>query len=110
MRIIYQNATNVRIWIPEYLDPSDQAILSLQELTIDTKFGDFPKDIRLWYPISPVLRNAYWSRVWVQQEIIHASSLYLHCGKVVIGTMLYSCFNTISIYGIKRTRGDNQWI
>jgi hypothetical protein len=48
-----------------------------QTLGLDT-------DASFWYPLLPIFTNGYWRRMWIQQEVLTARRLELHCTNVTI--------------------------
>lgn len=41
-------------------------------------------DLNFWSPLVPIFRNPYWNRVWIQQEVLNARQIELHCINIVI--------------------------
>ncbi|KAH7076967.1 heterokaryon incompatibility protein-domain-containing protein [Paraphoma chrysanthemicola] len=90
MRRVFQQASVVRIWIYEpYINAGTKAIQALQQFSSVLDYesdncravGDQPD---FWDSIAPLFVNDYWTRAWVQQEVLNASHISLQCMDVVI--------------------------
>ncbi|KAH4151203.1 hypothetical protein HBH43_241850 [Parastagonospora nodorum] len=108
MRLLYRKAECVRIWINEPdLDEESEALAALRTFQVrkeepGSSLGDDPD---FWDPILPILENEYWSRAWIQQEIINARFLILHCMNAsVIGTTVFKFRQAAELY-LKRSIG-----
>lgn len=95
MRNIYKQASTVRIWIPGVVGPADPAVLRLQQMNSTSTTKDFGDDPDLWLPLTPLFQHQYWKRVWIQQEVVNASKLQLHCGNVVVSHDALLQFQTL---------------
>ncbi|KAK5690348.1 Folylpolyglutamate synthetase [Elasticomyces elasticus] len=86
MKSIYQGASLVRVWINEDVEPSSPACMKLGAFDEEVPYAStFVSDgIEFWTPIVPIFQNQYWSRVWVQQEILNASKLVVYCPRMTI--------------------------
>ncbi len=73
MKRIYSNATLVRAWLDEEVDMSLAPFRALEEHgdDLDLNIGD----AEFWEPMTRIFRNPYWSRLWVQQEMLLAAQL-----------------------------------
>ncbi|KAH3941633.1 hypothetical protein HBI81_195150 [Parastagonospora nodorum] len=102
MRLLYRKAECVRIWInaPD-LDEESEALAALRKFQVrgeepGSGLGDDPD---FWDPILPILENKYWSRAWIQQEIINARFLILHCMNAsVIGTTVFEFRRAVELH------------
>lgn len=94
MGTVYSRASGVLIWLgPETYD-SAQALQDLETLSRDKHFkeldfyGHLDNDGRTWMsatagridPLEHLLQRAYWSRIWVVQEIVRAKKATVICG------------------------------
>lgn len=88
MRYIFKNAAMVRIFINEpSIDPNCAATTALK-----TNFRKHPRrsvdglgsDPNFWIPIAPLFTNSYWVRAWIQQEVINATALNIHCCDIIL--------------------------
>jgi hypothetical protein len=84
MRLVYRNADCVRIWMNETIDKDSPAVSALKNFRIpllhrDEADNPRPQDLGLgtdpyfWYHLVPIFQNDYWSRIWIQQEVLNAS-------------------------------------
>ncbi|PVI01301.1 hypothetical protein DM02DRAFT_500848, partial [Periconia macrospinosa] len=73
MALIYTTARTVRAWIDVKVDPQAQAFEDLLQLGKGVELEN--KDAEFWYPGADIFRSPYWSRLWVQQELILARRL-----------------------------------
>jgi hypothetical protein len=71
MRAVYSQATTVRTWIDQDIDPSVGIFSRSARPAVETNSYD-------WLPMAAVFRDAYWTRLWVQQEIILAGKHVIH--------------------------------
>jgi hypothetical protein len=78
MHKIYTNAQNVCSWIDHDLTPSLDVFDDLHKLGTDVEISDI-QEIEHWYPVADILRNPYWQRLWVQQELILSKNLRIYC-------------------------------
>lgn len=82
MRRLYSNAKIVRIWINEFLDAPLEVIKALQNFQHTEDIGNYyglSDNPTFYKAVMPLFLNPYWSRVWVQQEVINAKDLAIHC-------------------------------
>ncbi|KAF2821092.1 hypothetical protein CC86DRAFT_470856 [Ophiobolus disseminans] len=88
MRLVYRNANCVRIWIREPIKEDSPAVAALQTFEMPlTNNSEIAKaclgtDATFWDPVIPIFQNRYWNRIWIQQEILSARRLQLHCMNV----------------------------
>ncbi|PVH99568.1 HET-domain-containing protein [Periconia macrospinosa] len=82
MRQVYRSAKTVRSWVNVSLDTSSQAIKALQSFRFtndsDQRFG-LGNDPTFWDAVAPLFNDTYWSRAWIQQEVVNARELVIHC-------------------------------
>lgn len=95
MRNIYKQASMVRIWIPGVVDPTHPSILRLQQINSSSTTQDLGDDPELWLPLIPLFQHQYWKRVWIQQEVVNASKLQLHCGDAIVSHDALLQFQTL---------------
>ncbi|KAK4187347.1 heterokaryon incompatibility protein-domain-containing protein [Podospora australis] len=96
MRMIYQRAKAVLVWLDEVVDTSHAAFDKLQALSEASQISDLGKDPDLWDPLCEIFKNPYWSRVWIQQEISSAGTLHLFCREIELST--YSIFHLLILF------------
>lgn len=68
MRLVYRNATCVRIWINEPgVDGHSAAVAALKQFRLDEKqeHHGLGGDPSFWDPVVPIFRNGYWNRMWM---------------------------------------------
>lgn len=80
MGAIYSSATKVCAWIDAEVDVS----LAVFESRFLSEASEHWESKATWDSLSTILGNKYWSRVWIQQELILAKSFQLHCRKFII--------------------------
>lgn len=104
MQTIYSNASLVRIWIYEpNLDASSEQVKRLQqfdELLDATETKESRRSVMAsltyWQPVLPIFENPYWHRVWMQQEVLNAQMLKLHCMDIVVSHIALVRFQAFS--------------
>lgn len=100
MRLIFRLADTVRIWINEpNIDERNVAVSALKDFRNAWKedFEELGLDPSFWDPIAPIFSNPYWNRAWIQQEVLNASHLNLHCWNIVIPGASLARFQTALI-------------
>jgi hypothetical protein len=102
MRQIYTNAALVRIWVHEPdIDPDCDAVKALQNFAVSYEEADHDcvkalgTSAEFWDPIVPLFSNAYWSRVWIQQEVLNAKEVQVHCMGIIIDNDDFTYFQSI---------------
>jgi hypothetical protein len=92
MREVYSGAWSVIAWLGQEYDKSDKAFDLLQQLASlaaesrTLGFGQLHLDTELFdgssfYGLSELINRAYWSRLWIVQELVlGASASILRCG------------------------------
>jgi hypothetical protein len=104
MRTIYSNASLVRIWIYEpNIDASSEQVKRLQHFNELLDAAETKKSRRsvmasltYWQPVLPIFENPYWHRVWMQQEVLNARMLKLHCMNIVVSHNALVQFQAVS--------------
>ncbi|OCL14971.1 HET-domain-containing protein, partial [Glonium stellatum] len=79
MRDIYSNAATVRVWIDEEIDANSPAFRALPALNENSKPEDLGEDPDWWTPIAKIFNSSYWDRLWIQQELVFARDIVVHC-------------------------------
>jgi hypothetical protein len=87
MRMVYSKAQHVRIWInePEFVE-EDPAVAALCKFRMGSgpASGLGKEDAYFWNPVLSLFTNEYWNRLWIQQEVLNAHQLTLHCKNVIV--------------------------
>ncbi|KAK5708475.1 hypothetical protein LTR17_020654 [Elasticomyces elasticus] len=81
MKRIYGKASLVRLWINADVNSQDPACTKLcafdeQVPDASTLLDTTPE---FWRPVVPIFKDPYWNRLWIQQEVINARKLQVHC-------------------------------
>jgi hypothetical protein len=82
MADIYSGAVKVRVWLDHKVDIKSKAVTApLTCLPLlhrgEVTLADY--SFEFWRPALDVLRNSYWGRLWVQQELwLSSSEVTLH--------------------------------
>jgi Heterokaryon incompatibility protein (HET) len=87
MRTIYSKAVSVRVWIGLEIDMRTPAFAKLSNFGAATSShaaDGLGNDPDLWSPLEPLFSHRYWTRLWVQQELLHASEFVLHCRRELL--------------------------
>lgn len=98
MRRIYQGAATVRIYLDETVNPNTKAFKLIHELVrkedwregsgsledfhdagLLVRYGIGAHPPEFWEPIGKLLSNPFFVRVWIQQEVLLARNLWIHC-------------------------------
>ncbi|KAM7211570.1 Heterokaryon incompatibility protein (HET) domain containing protein [Rhypophila decipiens] len=82
---IYRHADNVCIWLGESDDEgrSDEAmdfVTSIMDFAVLDRYATDPKQAKKWQGLAELMRDRWFSRRWVVQEISLARRATLHCG------------------------------
>ena len=94
MGTVYARSSEVLIWLGPESDDSAQALQDLENLSEDKHlheldfYGHMADDGQTWLPapveriipLENLLKRAYWSRIWVVQEIVRAQKATVFCG------------------------------
>lgn len=86
---IYQNAENVCIWLGESDNKgrSEEAmkfIPAIMDFAVLDRYAQDPKQAEKWYGLAELMRDRWFSRRWVVQEISLARQATIHCGGIVV--------------------------
>lgn len=86
---IYSRASNVCIWLGEGDDEgrSDRAmafITDIMDFAVLDRYAHDKKQAEKWYALSELMRDRWFSRRWVVQEIALAKDATVHCGGSVV--------------------------
>lgn len=80
MRQIYSKARTVRSWIDVEVDPNSRPFKELAKLAPGEASLNLSKHpASFWYPVAEIFRSPYWHRLWIQQELILARDISIHC-------------------------------
>ncbi|KAF7531303.1 hypothetical protein G7054_g9011 [Neopestalotiopsis clavispora] len=79
MKEIYSRADSVLVWIDEDLSHHSPCLETLSKLKDGECADELGADPAFWEPLIPILRNPYWDRLWIQQEIVSAKKLTIYC-------------------------------
>jgi hypothetical protein len=90
MRIIYQQAREVRVWLGEAANSSelsfqfmkDPATLSQLQDSTSAIYKKFKarQSLPVLYALGDLFGRSYWSRVWIVQEVASAKNITVNCG------------------------------
>ncbi|KAK3394954.1 heterokaryon incompatibility protein-domain-containing protein [Podospora didyma] len=85
MRRIYTEARAVRAWIDIGLGLLTGVFEDLSQLAErgGMELADV-HDHEYWYPVADIFRAPYWRRIWIQQELILARQVVVHCRRQVL--------------------------
>jgi Heterokaryon incompatibility protein (HET) len=87
MRNIYANATLVRVWIDIEIDMRTPAFANLSTFGSTTSrdaANGLGKHPDFWNPLEPLFSHRYWTRLWVQQELLYAVDFVIHCRRELL--------------------------
>ncbi|KAL7897671.1 heterokaryon incompatibility domain-containing protein [Trichoderma sp. SZMC 28014] len=82
MHQIYSRATVVCAWLDHNVRPKTFVFDDLEKLGKGVELDDVA-DPSYWYPVADILRNEYWRRLWIQQELILAAKVEVYCRRDV---------------------------
>jgi hypothetical protein len=74
MRDVYSQAATVRAWIDRSIDASAEVFNHLAMMPEGPRNNT---NIN-WLPMTAIFRDPYWTRLWIQQEVIMAKELVMH--------------------------------
>ncbi|KXH36165.1 hypothetical protein CNYM01_12081 [Colletotrichum nymphaeae SA-01] len=82
---IYSRASNVCVWLGEgdndgRSDEAMQFISKIVDFAALDRHSQDPRQARKWYALSELMRDRWFSRRWVVQEIALAKRATVHCG------------------------------
>ena len=93
MRLIYNLAKTVRVWLGEEADDSDKAMdfveRCLEMRTLDRLIED-DQATPEWAALSKLMRRTWFSRRWIIQEIALARCALVHCGSKTISWRMFA--------------------
>ncbi|GAW18788.1 hypothetical protein ANO14919_082700 [Xylariales sp. No.14919] len=86
---IYQNAENVCVWLGESDDGgrSEEAmkfIRSIMDFAVLDRYAQDTKQATKWQALAELMRDRWFSRRWVVQEISLAREATVHCGGISV--------------------------
>ncbi|KAJ8124129.1 hypothetical protein ONZ43_g75 [Nemania bipapillata] len=86
---IYQNAKNVCVWLGESDDEgrSDDAmdfIPAIMDFAVLDRYAQDTRQAHRWYSLAELMRDRWFSRRWVVQEISLAREATVHCGEKIV--------------------------
>ncbi|KAH7087430.1 heterokaryon incompatibility protein-domain-containing protein [Paraphoma chrysanthemicola] len=84
MKEIYSRSATVRVWIDVELPREDPVVHKLFTLQVQSNFDQLGDGPGFWEPLLPLVRNPYWDRLWIQQELAFAQKLEFHCRGMTI--------------------------
>jgi hypothetical protein len=87
MQEIYNNATNVCIWLGPATLTSEVALPFVKEVLNLEQFDALIKDgssRHKWHALANLMRNRWFSRRWVIQELTLARNATVHCGATAV--------------------------
>ncbi|KAF2094560.1 hypothetical protein NA57DRAFT_60588 [Rhizodiscina lignyota] len=83
MRQVYSSARAVRAWIDVEVDLDAEPFQRLLQLAKgEIALKDY--DAEFWFPVANIFRSSYWNRVWIQQELILARHITIHCRDSIV--------------------------
>lgn len=82
MRTIYAKATLVRVWLDLEIDLQLPAFSKLS--TFGSTADGLGKHPDFWNPLEPLFSHPYWTRLWVQQELLYALDFVIHCRRELL--------------------------
>ena len=122
MNRIYPSASNVLVWLGEGNDNSDPAFQFLQHVegALDAPaiemtpgvyrslFGD-DDETHIWLALQHLCSRAYWTRLWVIQEVLLAQDLIIFCGDRTLtwDAFKYACAGPASVKGFTGLRSSD---
>ncbi|KAF3039054.1 hypothetical protein E8E12_009079 [Didymella heteroderae] len=87
MAQIYSRAESVRAWIDHEIDMWAEVFQQLPDV-LNAK--ELRADMSYWLPALNLLQNAYWKRLWIQQELILGREIVINCRNKVLDGRLVS--------------------
>ena len=109
MRDIYAGAQIVRVWIDYNVDPTSEVFQKMPNILRGEIETVRPDDQQFWSPAANLLKNDYWERLWVQQELFLAQKVLIHCQTVVLKSQLVQWLLQLSsdVRTLFRLTGDS---
>ncbi|KAK2006747.1 HET-domain-containing protein, partial [Colletotrichum eremochloae] len=82
---IYRNASNVCIWLGESdnegrSDKAMEFIPEIMDFAVMDRYARDKKQAHKWFALSELMRDRWFSRRWIVQEIALSKSATVHCG------------------------------
>ncbi|KAF2792212.1 HET-domain-containing protein [Melanomma pulvis-pyrius CBS 109.77] len=117
MGLVYRHATNTVIWLGEEGDDNPSVAfetLHIVDSRLQFNNQEFtPRDFKrlvlpeaddvAWWEIKQLFRRPWFSRLWVIQEAVLSTNLYIKCGKSAVAWVNFSAWcGTMEISGILR--------
>jgi hypothetical protein len=87
MAAIYNHAIRVCVWLGEGSHETDSAIAFVPEILDLSNFDNFIKDASTppkWFALAELMRNRWFTRRWVVQELALAREANLYCGNRIV--------------------------
>lgn len=81
---IYQSASKVVIWLGEADDSSEVAMLYLSDFNYNQTISSTSKTGHILYSLKTLGERAYWSRLWIIQEIVLGKKVLVQCGHNIL--------------------------
>ncbi|KAM6511029.1 hypothetical protein FSOLCH5_011476 [Fusarium solani] len=86
---IYSSASNVCIWLGESdrdrrSDEAMEFIPTLMDFAVFDRHANDRKQARKWYALGELMRDRWFSRRWIVQEIALAKDATVHCGGAIV--------------------------
>ncbi|OCK73101.1 hypothetical protein K432DRAFT_430751 [Lepidopterella palustris CBS 459.81] len=88
MRYIYAGAQVVRAWIDHEVDTGDEVFREMPNVRRGEMETIRLHDEQFWSPAVSLLKAEYWKRLWIQQELILAREVAIHCRATVLAPEL----------------------
>ncbi|KAK3365026.1 heterokaryon incompatibility protein-domain-containing protein [Lasiosphaeria ovina] len=106
MHSIYSQPQVVRAYLDQDVDashPSIQTLISFASVDLEHLDSTAAAELSpvadlgsgVWDPVLDILKNRYWGRLWVQQELILPPKFSVHCRRVVIPGEAIIAYNVI---------------
>ena len=92
MRDIYSKAAMVRVWIDQEIDINTPAFRAPPALNESSNPEDLGEDPDVWAPIAKIFHSSYWDRLWIQQELVFAKDIVVHCYGVTMPALSLGAF------------------
>jgi len=110
MRRIYRQANTVLAWLDQEVAACNPAFEALRAVGAHSQLSALGSSPDFWNPVCEVLKNAYWSRVWVQQEVSNASTLRLFCKAVELSICsVYHILRLFDEIQMENLMGQTWW-
>jgi hypothetical protein len=106
MSRIYSQARLVLVWLGPEADDSHLALSYVKNITtdnVDTERDYFTAQLsiqRIYDAVLAFYHRPYWSRLWIQQELVLANDILLLCGAETCNWELLSYMANLSLTGL----------